>query len=285
MKDRYRFFKLTSIVSIGLSLVIVVLAILVNRTGLGEVAWLRIPFGISALNFTLRAAVPLTLGALCGIMCERAGVINIGIEGMMLAGAFTAFVAKSAEEHPDRFIPFVNFDPSYEEVGLELVEKYLGEYKWKGVKVGHTHAVARFMYPMMEIAERYGAVVVVHSDHSIRNHPYIIGDIANSYPKVNTVILHMGGGTCFDSELLSTKMAEKNANVYLETCYSNPYAIKQAVERVGAEKVMFGSDAGCGPAAIATAYLRRIERLRAPARHKDMILGLNARRFILGEQP
>jgi ABC-type uncharacterized transport system permease subunit len=87
MKDRYRFFKLTSIVSIGLSLAIVILAILVNRTGLGEVAWLRIPFGVSALNFTLRAAIPLTLGALCGIMCERAGVINIGIEGMMLAGA------------------------------------------------------------------------------------------------------------------------------------------------------------------------------------------------------
>jgi len=157
-----------------------------------------------------------------------------------------AFVAKSAEEHPDRFIPFVYFDPSYEEVGLELVEKYLGEYKWKGVKVGHTHAVARFMYPMMEIAERHSAVVVVHSDHSIRNHPYIIGDIANSFPKVKTVILHMGGGTCFDSELLSTNMAEKNPNIYLETCYSNPYAIKQAVERVGAEKVMFGSDSSNG---------------------------------------
>jgi simple sugar transport system permease protein len=39
---------------------------------------------------TLTAATPLTLGAICGIFCERAGIINIAIEGMMLAGAFAA---------------------------------------------------------------------------------------------------------------------------------------------------------------------------------------------------
>jgi len=53
-------------------------------------------FGVSALNFTLRATIPLALGAMSGILCERTGIINIGIEGMMLAGAFAAFVAKVA---------------------------------------------------------------------------------------------------------------------------------------------------------------------------------------------
>jgi predicted TIM-barrel fold metal-dependent hydrolase len=152
------------------------------------------------------------------------------------------FVAQAVKDFPHRFIPFVYFDPRREEEAVEEVEKYLRDHRWKGVKVGHQHAVARFMYPMMEKAEEYGAVVAIHSDHSIRNHPYIIGDIANSFPKVKTVILHMGGGTCFDSELLSTRMAEKNTNIYLESSFSNPYNVKMAVEKIGADRVMFGSD-------------------------------------------
>ena len=93
---RGRGWKLSSYVAIGLALGLLAMAILVNTTALGSVTWLRVLFGVSALNFTLRATVPLALGALSGILCERSGIINIGIEGMMLAGAFAAFVAKVA---------------------------------------------------------------------------------------------------------------------------------------------------------------------------------------------
>jgi ABC-type uncharacterized transport system permease subunit len=75
--------------------IFLVMAILVNtQDSLKDNTWLQVFFGVSALNFTLRASVPLILGALCGILCERTGIVNIGIEGMMLAGAFAAFVAK-----------------------------------------------------------------------------------------------------------------------------------------------------------------------------------------------
>lgn len=49
--------------------------------------------GLLAGSVTL--AVPLIFGSLSGVLCERAGVVNIAIEGQLLFGAFSAAVVAS----------------------------------------------------------------------------------------------------------------------------------------------------------------------------------------------
>ena len=41
------------------------------------------------------------LGALCGLIGERSGIINIGIEGQMLMAAFTSFMIAFKHRQPD----------------------------------------------------------------------------------------------------------------------------------------------------------------------------------------
>jgi simple sugar transport system permease protein len=55
-----------------------------------------LPFPVSnQLAGTLSLATPLVFGALCGVLCERSGVVNVSIEGQFLAAAFAAAVVGS----------------------------------------------------------------------------------------------------------------------------------------------------------------------------------------------
>lgn len=50
----------------------------------------------SLLSSSLLRAVPIAMAGLSGVLCEKCAVINIGIEGMMLTGAFTSTLMGSA---------------------------------------------------------------------------------------------------------------------------------------------------------------------------------------------
>ena len=45
-------------------------------------------FSFNIVLTTLRFAIPLTLASVGATICERSGIINLGVEGMMLIGAF-----------------------------------------------------------------------------------------------------------------------------------------------------------------------------------------------------
>ena len=55
---------------------------------------------VGLLAGSLALAVPLVFGALGGVLGERVGVVNIAIDGQLLAGAFAAALVGSATGHP-----------------------------------------------------------------------------------------------------------------------------------------------------------------------------------------
>ena len=72
-----------SSLSLGIGLALVVVTFLVWATA-GKAFSLT-----GMLQATMVRAVPIALGGLAGVLCERVAVVNIAIEGMLLAGAFT----------------------------------------------------------------------------------------------------------------------------------------------------------------------------------------------------
>lgn len=146
--------------------------------------------------------------------------------------------------YSDRFIGFGVPSCSESEYVGEMVKLGLKGLKFNPSLQGFYVNDEKFLEVCRE-ADKYHLPVLIHtgpeSAGKLRyDMPLYIDDIAVEYPNLNIIIAHIGVRG-FTSEQ-AIMVAEKNANVYVETSWASKALVKEAITKLGADKVIFGSD-------------------------------------------
>lgn len=105
------------------------------------------------------------------------------------------------------------------------------------------HPDEPFVWPLIELLIEKDLPVLIHCGTPIFTLPWSIEELARRYPEGKFVLGHMGHTNIvyIDGAI---DVAERNSNIWLETS-GMPMSskIREAVNRVGADRVMYGSDA------------------------------------------
>lgn len=96
-----------------------------------------------------------------------------------------------------------------------------------------------------ERANKYNLPIIIHSGPESAGKlrydlPVYLDDIAVEYPDLNLIIAHIGVRGFTSEQALM--VAEKNSNVYVETSWASEDLVKEAINKLGPHKVIFGSD-------------------------------------------
>ncbi|OJW02432.1 MAG: hypothetical protein BGO47_12035 [Microbacterium sp. 67-17] len=199
----------------------------------------------------------------------------------MNAGALD-YIVRAAEKFPGRLIPFVRLNPNYREQMPALIAESVA----RGVRGIKLHPTTTLAHPagdatldVLRLAGDAGLPVLFHCGDDPYTTPQTLALAAAAAPECTLVFGHMGGYAHVEDAIAA---AQDHANIVLETsAMPYPALIADAIERVGAERVIFGSDGpGCNP----KLELAKIRGLNLSTEHEQAVLGRNAARLLGLEQ-
>ncbi len=220
------------------------------------------------------------------VSMDRLGVNQICVSSLLAIcgrpGEGNAETARTVRDHPDRFRGYVVVNPRHPGDITAEIEKYRGLKQMGMVKIHptiHDYPATGPLYrPLWDYCNQHSLIVLSHTFYGdSRCSPGRFEAIAKEYPRVIILLGHSGATHEGFEESLET--ASKAPNLYLDITSSfSPFqSIERAVRRVGADRVLFGSDM---PFFGQPANLGRVAYARIPDRDKEKILGGNMARLI-----
>jgi len=127
----------------------------------------------------------------------------------------------------------------------------------------------RLADPLVELAIEFGSPIYAHTATPICAMPFQLAALAARHPEGRFIMGHMGYSD-FWPDAAAAGAAD---NIWIETSYIDPDIVADAVEKLGAERLLFGTSA---PLASAGAEIRKITDLPLPDEAIDKIMRTNA---------
>ncbi|MGB5823361.1 MAG: amidohydrolase family protein [Proteocatella sp.] len=189
------------------------------------------------------------------------------------------YYADCVKQYPGKFVPFVRLDPGYGDRTLKVIDEAVMKYGFKGIKL---HPIDYSLAPfedgtikILKKAAHYDIPVLYHCSDEIMCLPLQIEWAAEACPEAKIILGHMGGFFHQDDAI---EIAKRCDNVYLETC-EQPFVggIKKAVEEIGADRLLFGTDI---PTDNPLLELEKIRYAKLGYENEEKILFKNIARLI-----
>lgn len=188
-----------------------------------------------------------------------------------------------AKNDPERYYPYILLDEDHP----EFLEEHAGEVV--GVKehiVLHESVLTEKKCEIFKILEERGLILLLHSQKERRVE--YVRRILEQFPKLKIQIAHMGRGAAGDLARCEEvfRQFRPYANVVFDTStIREPEVIRTAVNLVGAERVLYGSDFPFfmdedGREDIMEEQIRHVLRADITEREREAIFSGNFCRFV-----
>ena len=198
------------------------------------------------------------------------------------------YIMEAVLKHPDRFLGLGCFDPADEQSFVETERCLDGGLSGIGelafYRSGIDDSALEQLNPIMKICRNRDLPVLIHTNESV-GHQYHgktpitlvqIYHLIERFPDNNIILAHWGGGLFFYN-LMKKEVKDRLKNVYFDTAASpflyDPAVYRIAIEIVGAEKILFGTDY---PLLPPPRYFSEMDQAGLTGSEIDKICGLNA---------
>nr|WP_272928763.1 amidohydrolase family protein [Leucobacter aridicollis] len=187
------------------------------------------------------------------------------------------FIAQTVAESRGRIIGFGQVNPR-EADAVQTVHR-VGQLGLKGLKLhptmhGYHFADHGLLDPIFQAAAEAGLVILVNALDDPFCAPLSIEEIAKGFPSVPVIIAHMGTIWNVTEAMI---VAERNDHIFLETSGTQLIEVQMAYRRVGAEKLIMGTD---WPGNHFDLERAKIKRAISDEADRALVEGLNLARLL-----